>query len=196
MCTCRMRTANGCHQADCLKGLRASRCSTRWWGPADEPAEVVIGIETDRGLFVGALVAAGYAVFAVNLMSTSRHRDWHSTSGCRVHLFVQCPDLELHGAPACGYDHRRDGRVEARRGANLWCHRTASFSRSRRSIGASSIWTQQVIQPSTEGFPAVRWFGSGVSVDVVCCFSEIDGGRRWALPGGDPAVRARPRGRE
>ena len=25
---------------------------------------------------------------------------------CRVHLFVQCPDLELHGAPACGYDHR------------------------------------------------------------------------------------------
>jgi NAD-dependent dihydropyrimidine dehydrogenase PreA subunit len=25
---------------------------------------------------------------------------------CRVHLFVQCPDLELHGAPACGYGHR------------------------------------------------------------------------------------------
>ena len=27
---------------------------------AEEPDEVVIGIETDRGLFVGALVAAGY----------------------------------------------------------------------------------------------------------------------------------------
>ena len=28
----------------------------------DEPGEVVIGIETDRGLFVAALVAAGYEV--------------------------------------------------------------------------------------------------------------------------------------
>jgi transposase len=50
---------------------------------ADEPTEVVIGIETDRGLFVGALVAAGYAVFAVNPMSTSRYRDRHSTSGAK-----------------------------------------------------------------------------------------------------------------
>ena len=50
---------------------------------AEEPEEVVIGIETDRGLFVGALVAAGYQVFAVNPMSTSRYRDRHSTSGAK-----------------------------------------------------------------------------------------------------------------
>ena len=49
----------------------------------DEPAEVVIGIETDRGLFVAALVATGYQVFAVNPMSTSRYRDRHSTSGAK-----------------------------------------------------------------------------------------------------------------
>ena len=47
------------------------------------PGEVVIGIETDRGLFVAALVAAGYQVFAVNPMSTSRYRDRHSTSGAK-----------------------------------------------------------------------------------------------------------------
>ena len=35
------------------------------------------------------------------------------------------------------------GGSRSRRGAYLWCHRTASFPRSRRSIGASSIWTQQ-----------------------------------------------------
>src|ERR1700722_6261571 len=52
-------------------------------GHTDEPAEVVIGIETDRGLFVAALVAAGYQVFAVNPMSTSRYRDRHSTSGAK-----------------------------------------------------------------------------------------------------------------
>ncbi len=50
---------------------------------AEEPEEVVIGIETDRGLFVGALVAAGYQVFAVNPLSTSRYRDRHSTSGAK-----------------------------------------------------------------------------------------------------------------
>src|SRR6204780_4889117 len=50
---------------------------------AEEPDEVVIGIETERGLFVGALVAAGYQVFAVNPMSTSRYRDRHSTSGAK-----------------------------------------------------------------------------------------------------------------
>ena len=50
---------------------------------AEEPDEVVIGIETDRGLFVAALVAAGYQVFAVNPMSTSRYRDRHSTSGAK-----------------------------------------------------------------------------------------------------------------
>jgi len=49
----------------------------------EAPDEVVIGIETDRGLFVAALVAADYQVFAVNPMSTSRYRDRHSTSGAK-----------------------------------------------------------------------------------------------------------------
>ena len=50
---------------------------------AEEPGEVVIATETDRGLFVGALVAAGYVVLAVNPMSTSRYRERHSTSGAK-----------------------------------------------------------------------------------------------------------------
>jgi transposase len=50
---------------------------------AEESDEVVIGMETDRGLFVSTLVAAGYLVFAVNPMSTSRYRDRHSTSGAK-----------------------------------------------------------------------------------------------------------------
>jgi len=50
---------------------------------ADDPGQVVIGIETDRGLFVNALVAAGYQVLAVNPMSASRYRDRHGTSGAK-----------------------------------------------------------------------------------------------------------------
>ena len=49
----------------------------------EDPTEVVIGIETDRGLFVTALVAADYQLYAVNPMSTSRYRDRHSTSGAK-----------------------------------------------------------------------------------------------------------------
>ena len=49
----------------------------------EEPSEVVIATETDRGLFIGAMVAAGYTVLAVNPMSTSRYRERHSTSGAK-----------------------------------------------------------------------------------------------------------------
>jgi transposase len=50
---------------------------------ADEPGEVTVATETDRGLFVGSLVAAGYRVLAVNPLSTSRYRERHSTSGAK-----------------------------------------------------------------------------------------------------------------
>ena len=49
----------------------------------EDPSEVVIASETDRGLFIGALVAAGYTVLSVNPMSTSRYRERHSTSGAK-----------------------------------------------------------------------------------------------------------------
>jgi Transposase/Transposase IS116/IS110/IS902 family len=50
---------------------------------ADEPDEVTVATETDRGLFVGSLVAAGYRVLAVNPLSTSRYRERLSTSGAK-----------------------------------------------------------------------------------------------------------------
>src|SRR4029078_7973372 len=50
---------------------------------AEDPADVTIATETDRGLFVGAMVAAGYTVVAVNPLSTSRYRERHSTSGAK-----------------------------------------------------------------------------------------------------------------
>lgn len=47
---------------------------------AEEPGQVVVGIETDRGLLVQALLAAGYQVYAVNPLAVSRYRDRHTTS--------------------------------------------------------------------------------------------------------------------
>jgi Transposase len=41
---------------------------------AEDPEQVAVGIETDRGLLVGALLAAGYQVYAVNPQVVSRYR--------------------------------------------------------------------------------------------------------------------------
>lgn len=50
---------------------------------AEEPTDVVIGIETDRGLWVQALAAVGYQVFAVNPLAVARYRDRHQVSGAK-----------------------------------------------------------------------------------------------------------------
>ncbi len=50
---------------------------------AEEATQVVIGIETDRGLWVEALAAAGYEVFAVNPLAVARYRDRHQVSGAK-----------------------------------------------------------------------------------------------------------------
>jgi transposase len=47
---------------------------------AERPDEVVIGIETDRGLLVTALVGAGYQVYAINPLAAARYRERHTTS--------------------------------------------------------------------------------------------------------------------
>jgi transposase len=48
-----------------------------------EPADVVVGIETDRGPWVQALLAAGYQVYAINPLSVARYRQRHVTSGAK-----------------------------------------------------------------------------------------------------------------
>jgi hypothetical protein len=48
-----------------------------------DPGDVVVGIETDRGLWVTALVAAGYQVYAINPLAASRYRDRHNVGGAK-----------------------------------------------------------------------------------------------------------------
>lgn len=49
----------------------------------EDPTQVRIGIETDRGLWVNALVAAGYQVYAINPKAAARYRDRHHVSGAK-----------------------------------------------------------------------------------------------------------------
>jgi transposase len=49
----------------------------------EDAGQVAVGIETDRGPWVQALIAAGYTVFAINPLQASRYRERHGVSGAR-----------------------------------------------------------------------------------------------------------------
>ena len=76
--------------------------------PGEAAGRVKIGIETERGPWVAALVAAGYEVFPVNPMSVARYRERHSTSGAKsdaadAHLLAEIVRLDrAHHRPVAG----------------------------------------------------------------------------------------------
>jgi transposase len=49
----------------------------------DDAGQVKIGIETDRGPWVQALIAAGYTVFAINPLQAARYRERLAVSGAK-----------------------------------------------------------------------------------------------------------------
>ena len=57
----------------------------------------MIGIETDRGPWVAALVAAGYTVYPVNPLQASRYRERHGVSGAKSDA-RRCAHAGGHGA--------------------------------------------------------------------------------------------------
>ena len=62
---------------------RADRRARRRDDGEGDPQKVLVGIETDRGPWVAALVAAGYTVFAVNPRQVARYRERHGMSGAK-----------------------------------------------------------------------------------------------------------------
>jgi transposase len=67
----------------------------------DDAAEVVVGIETDRGPWVQALIAAGYHIYAVNPLQVARYRERHSVSGAKsdtgdAHVLTDMVRLDRH----------------------------------------------------------------------------------------------------
>jgi transposase len=49
----------------------------------EDAAQVAVGIETDRGPWVAALIAAGYTVYAINPLQAARYRERHGVSGAK-----------------------------------------------------------------------------------------------------------------
>jgi transposase len=79
----RARLPEGLDGITRLHALIAEHLPAEWadLDPAEAAGRVKIGIETDRGPWVQALVAAGYRVYPINPMSVARYRERHSTWG-------------------------------------------------------------------------------------------------------------------
>jgi hypothetical protein len=78
-------------------------------GEDADGAEVVVGIETDRGPWVLALVAAGYTVYGVNPLQASRYRERHGVSGAKsdsgdAHMLTDMVRTDSHQLRAVAGD--------------------------------------------------------------------------------------------
>src|SRR3954466_598499 len=73
-----------------------------------EPEQVLVGIETDRGPWVQALIAAGYTVYPINPLQAARYRERHGVSGAKsdpgdAHVLAEIVRLDrTHHRPMAG----------------------------------------------------------------------------------------------
>jgi transposase len=109
--------------------------------PDVEIAQVVVGIETDRGPWVHALVAAGYRVFAVNPLQASRFRQRRSVSGAKsdatdAHTLADMVRTDSHQLrPIAGDSDLAEAiKVVARAHKTLIWERTRHVQRLRHAL--------------------------------------------------------------
>ena len=107
---------------------------------AEDP-EVVIGIETDRGPWVTALVAAGYVVYAVNPLQASRYRERLGVSGAKSdrgdsHMLADMVRTDSHQLRVVAGDSPDAGAVKvvARTHKTLIWERTRQVQRLRHQL--------------------------------------------------------------
>src|SRR3954468_4205962 len=108
---------------------------------ADQPNQVVIGIETDRGLWADALAAAGYQVYAINPRAVTRYRDRHHVSGAKsdasdAKLLADLVRTDRHNhRPMAGDSAEAEAiKVLARGHQNLIWTRTQHTNRLRSAL--------------------------------------------------------------
>ena len=106
-----------------------------------EAAEVAVGIETDRGPWVAALVAAGYTVYAVNPLQAACYRERHSVSGAKsdaadAHILADMVRTDAHQLrPVAGDSPGAEAvKVVARAHKTLIWERTRHTQRLRHSL--------------------------------------------------------------
>jgi len=110
-------------------------------GEDTDEAVVKVGIETDRGLWVQALIAAGYEVFAVNPLQAARYRERHTVSGAKsdkadAHALADMVRTDSHQLrPVAGDSPQVEAiKVVARAHKTLIWERTRHTQRLRHAL--------------------------------------------------------------
>src|SRR4051794_16465010 len=140
----RRRLPEGIEGIAALHGLVAEHLPEDWAELEAEQVQalVKVGIETDRGPWVAALVAAGYEVFAINPLSVARYRERHSTSGAKsdaadAHLLAEIVRLDrADHRPVAGDSEAI--KLTARTHQSLIWDRTRHVLRLRSALRESS----------------------------------------------------------
>lgn len=108
---------------------------------AQDPREVLVGIETDHGLWVASLVAAGYRVYAVNPRAVARYRERHHVGGgksdpadAKVLADLVRTDAHNHRVVAGDSDHVQAVKVLARAHQSLVWSRGRETNRLRNAL--------------------------------------------------------------
>jgi len=105
-----------------------------------ETGQVLVGIETERGPWVQALLASGYIVYPVNPMQVARYRERHSTSGAKsdaadAHLLAELVRLDrAHHRPIAG-----DSEIAEHVKVAARAHQTMIWSRVRQVNALRSL---------------------------------------------------------
>ena len=110
-------------------------------GEDTDEVVVKVGIETDRGLWVQALIAAGYEVFAVNPLQAARYRERHTLSGAKsdkadAHTLADMVRTDSHQLrPVAGDSPQVEAiKVVARAHKTLIWERTRHTQRLRHAL--------------------------------------------------------------
>jgi transposase len=139
----RRRLSEGLDGITRLHALVGEHLPEGWpdWDPAEVAGLVKVGIETDRGPWVTALVATGYEVFAINPMQVARYRERHSTSGAKsdsadAHVLAEIVRLDrAHHRPVAGDSEQGEAiKLTARTHQSLIWDRTRHVLRLRSAL--------------------------------------------------------------
>ncbi|WKV76014.1 IS110 family transposase [Streptomyces sp. PCS3-D2] len=110
-------------------------------GEDPESAQVMVGIETDRGPWVQALIAAGYRIYAVNPRQAARFKERYGTSGAKsdkgdAHALADMVRIDGDQLrPVAGdSDQAQAIKVVARAHQTLIWERTRAFQRLRNTL--------------------------------------------------------------
>ena len=143
--------------------------------PDSEPAQVLVGIETDRGPWVRALVAAGYTVYAINPFQASRYRDRHAPSGAKsdpgdAHVLAEIVRLDReHHRPVAGdSDMAEQVKLSARAHQSMIWSRQAQVNTLRSTL-------REFYPAALAAFPDLA---SGDALAVLAAAPSPEQGRR------------------